>query len=86
MNLVIPVGRVFGKHEITIKNSLNRNSRLTAALNVLDIYPDKVEFNVERMTSKKVKLLPDVNLNYKDGFGLVSDIKVEPESLVVYGP
>jgi YbbR domain-containing protein len=83
---VVPVGRVFGKHEVSIKNSLNRNSRMVAALNVLDIYPDKVEFNVERIASKTVKVLPDVSLNYKEGFGLVSDIKVEPESLVVYGP
>lgn len=83
---VIPVGRVYGKHEVLIKNSLNRNSRITAALNVLDISPDKVEFNIERLASKKVKLLPDVSLNYKDGFGLVSDIKVQPESLLVSGP
>jgi hypothetical protein len=83
---LIPVGRVYGKHEVQIKNSLSRNSRMTAALSVLDIYPDKVEFNVERLASKKVKLLPDVTLNYKDGFGLVSDIKVQPDSIVVSWP
>lgn len=83
---VIPVGRVYGKHEAAVKNALNRNSKITASLNVIDIYPDKIEFNVERIATKKVKLLPDVALDYKDGFGLVSDIKVEPESLLVSGP
>ena len=83
---VIPVGRVYGKHEAAVKNSLNRNSRITASLNVLDIYPDKIEFSVERVATKKVKLLPDIDLDYKEGFGLVSDIKVEPESLIVSGP
>ncbi len=82
----IPVGRVFGKHEYTVKNSLNLNSRMMASLSVLDVSPDKIEFNVERLTSKKVKLLPDLTLKYKEGFGLVSDIRVEPESLVVSGP
>ena len=82
----IPVGRVFGKQEVTVKNSIARNSHLTASLSVLEISPEKVDFTVERLASKKVKILPDVNLNYKDGFGLVSDIKVEPESLTVYGP
>lgn len=82
----IPVGRVFGKHEYAVKNSLNLNSRMMASLTVLDIYPDKLDFTVERLTYKKVKLLPDLTLDYKEGFGLVSDIKVEPDSLMVAGP
>jgi YbbR domain-containing protein len=82
----IPVGRVFGKHEYTVRNSLNLNSRMMASLTVLDFYPDKLDFTVERLASKKVKLLPDLTLKYKEGFGLVSDIKVEPESVLVSGP
>jgi len=83
---VVPVGRVFGKHEIIVKNLLNRNSKITSKLNVIDISPEKMEFDVERIVSKKVKILPDVKLSYKDGFGLVSDIKVEPDSMLVTGP
>ena len=38
------------------------------------------------MTSKKLQIIPDVYLSFRDGYGLASAITVLPDSQVVYGP
>jgi YbbR domain-containing protein len=66
--------------------NLVENPWLSSDVSVIDISPDTVSFIVERITSKKLKVVPDVDLTFRTGFGLASEVKVVPDSVVVFGP
>lgn len=68
------------------KKYLADNSWLTSNTQVISIEPEIINVKVERGYSKKVKISPDVNLFFKDGFGLVSDIVCFPDSVQILGP
>ena len=40
----------------------------------------------EKIISKKLPVVPDLNLEFKPGYGLAEDILVNPDSVIAYGP
>ncbi len=85
-NYVIPVGKKYGKRSINLYNFLAENQWLTSDNEVINISPDTLSFFVEKISYKKLPIKPELNLNFKGGYGLASKIIVNPESVVVYGP
>ncbi len=85
-NYVIPVGKKIGKRSINLYNFLVENQWLTSDNEVINISPDTLSFFVEKISYKKLPVKPELNLNFKDGYGLASKIIVEPDSVVVFGP
>lgn len=83
---VIPVGKKIGKRTINLYNFLVENQWLTSDNEVINISPDTLSFFVEKISYKKVPIKPDLNLNFRTGYGLASKIIVSPESTVVFGP
>jgi hypothetical protein len=55
-------------------------------MEVININPDTVSFRIEKIASKKVKILPQININFKSGYGLAGPVYVYPDSTIVYGP
>jgi hypothetical protein len=53
---------------------------------VINISPDTLSFFVEKIASKKVKIIPNLNLNFRNGYGLASKIIVTPDSTIISGP
>lgn len=54
--------------------------------NVIEITPDTLYFDLGRSISKKVKVEPDVTIQYKSGFHLSGDLVIDPEYITVSGP
>lgn len=67
-------------------NSLADNRWILSETEVIDIKPDTIAFIVERIISRKVPVLVDLNIEFKPGYGMASDISVTPDSVIVSGP
>ncbi len=83
---VISAGKDSGQKFVNLFNYLVENQWLSSDLEVIDITPDTLSFNIERIINKRVGVLPDLQIDYKPGYGLASDVKVSPDSVTVYGP
>ncbi len=66
--------------------NLIENPWLSSDITVIDITPDTISFIVERIASKKLPVIPDVDLSFKTGYGLASKVVIIPDSVIVYGP
>src|ERR1035437_1466652 len=75
-----------GKINLNLYNSLSDNRWLANDVEVININPDTVSFRVEKIASKKMKILPNLNLTFRQGYGLAEPVYIYPESTVVYGP
>lgn len=75
-----------GASEISTRNVLYANSWLSSALQLTEINPEKITVKIEETISKKVEIVPVVSMNYKPGYGLVSPISIEPDSVLLTGP
>lgn len=72
--------------KLNLNNSVIENPWLSSDVELISLYPDTVSFYVEQIIRKKLKIIPNVVVNYKTGFGLASPIYISPESVYVYGP
>ncbi len=75
-----------GKQSELVRNSLPLNSWLSSSLQITEISPNILTFNIEKLYEKKVKVNPDVSLAPKEGFGIVSNVEIEPDSVLMRGP
>ena len=75
------------KYKIPNQRYFNRlSSQLSNELNVIMISPDTLYFQFNETISKKVKIEPQVNIEYKKQFFAERDIYCEPDSVLVFGP
>jgi len=75
-----------GKINVNLYNFLGENQWLSSDIEVIDMTPDTLSFYVEKDFMKKVAVVPDLDLNYKPGYGLATPIQVSPDSTTLYGP
>lgn len=75
-----------GQKVIGIASNLTNNRWILSELEIIDIAPDTIVFNVEKIISKKLPVVPQLNLDFKPGYGLASDIIFSPDSIIVSGP
>ncbi|MDZ7763969.1 MAG: CdaR family protein [Melioribacteraceae bacterium] len=75
-----------GTHEVTIRNALEKNRWLSSTVQINEFSPAKIKYIVEELDEKRVPVEPNVDLEFKNGFGLISELKVEPDSVSVRGP
>ncbi len=75
-----------GRHDINLYKHLESNRWLLSDVEIMNIYPDSIKFFVERIISKKLPVISGLNLEFKPGYGLASDIVLKPDSIVVTGP
>ena len=74
-----------GKHTFNLRNSIDINSWITSNMQVTEIQPDVITYTVESIMSKEVLVKPDINLSYKDGYGLVSEITLSNDTVKITG-
>lgn len=82
----VSVGRDSGNHNISLYNYLESNRWLFSDVDIINIYPDSIKFFVEKIISKKLLVTSGLNLEFKPGYGLASDVILKPDSVVVSGP
>jgi len=82
----VSVGGDSGMHNLNLYNFLESNRWLLSDVEIINILPDSIRFFVERIISKKLAVISGLELEYKPGYGLASDIVFKPDSVVVSGP
>jgi hypothetical protein len=82
----VSVGGDSGIHNLNLYNYLETNRWLLSDVEIINILPDSIRFFVERIISKKLPVISGLELEYKPGYGLASDIVFKPDSVVVSGP
>lgn len=53
---------------------------------VIAIRPDTIFFNLGKSISKKLKVWPNLKIEFQSGFNLSGDLKVEPDIITISGP
>ena len=86
VNFVVSANNDTGTKVLNLKNFLAENNWLRSNLDVIDIQPDTVSCIIDRKIKKKLPVFADIHLEFKPGYGLAKDIKIEPESVYVEGP
>jgi len=64
----------------------DENTWLTSKFQILEITPSTISFSFEKIGYAKLKIAPNLQLDFKTGYGLATDVVVIPESTVVTGP
>lgn len=82
----VSVGGDSGMNNLNLYNYLESNRWLLSDVEIINILPDSIRFFVERIISKKLPVISGLELEYKPGYGLASDIVFKPDSVVVSGP
>jgi len=82
----ISTQKKIGKQVFQVRDEIVNNSWLTSSLQVSVISPPQVELFVERINYKTVPIVHELNLEYKPGYDLVSDISLSPDSILISGP
>jgi hypothetical protein len=75
-----------GRINVNLYNYLGENQWLSSDIEVIDITPDTLSFVVEKDFMKKVAVVSDLDLKFKQGYGLASPIQLTPDSTTLYGP
>lgn len=83
---VVPQSVDSGLKFINLNNYLSENNWLSEDMQVMDIIPDTISFYIESIGTKKLPIEANLNLNFKTGYGLASEIKFIPDSVMVTGP
>ncbi len=85
VNFDISVHRRAGKHKSELSGFIQSNPWLTSNFHVLEIAPAQIEYEIERTASKKVKLIKNFQIEFKQGYGATSKVKFEPETIKIFG-
>jgi YbbR domain-containing protein len=82
----VSVGGDSGRINISLYNYIESNRWLLYDVEIINILPDSIRFFVERIISKKLPVNSGLELEFKPGYGLASNIIFKPDSVVVTGP
>ena len=74
------------KKIIDLRSFDTENTWLTSKLQIVEITPDTISFSFEKISYAKLKIAPNLKIEFKHGYGLASDIVVIPESTTISGP
>jgi hypothetical protein len=75
-----------GRQIISSRNEIEQNQLLPSNVQVVEIQPDVIEFEVEPNSFKRVPIEPNTEIDLKPGYGVTSQIVIEPDSVDISGP
>lgn len=71
---------------LTNRQLSSLQSQISGEVSIVAISPDTIFFDFGLLKVKKVKVKPNLKLNFKKGFYLTSEIVTEPEFITITGP
>lgn len=83
---IISAGYDTGRKYVNLYNYLSENQWLASDIEVLDLSPDTLTLFIEKVKEKRIKIEPDIELKFKPGYSLASDIIIYPDSTDIIGP
>lgn len=60
--------------------------QLPSEIDILDVWPDTIHFQLADVEYKKVVVIPDIDLDLTQQFFLRSPIETQPDSILITGP
>ena len=75
-----------GEQKIRLRDVLSQNPWLTSSIQVVRGNPDQIDYSVERINYKTVPIIPNISIEAQEDHELVSEIHLEPDSVLVSGP
>ena len=83
----VDAGKELKKKQILdLRSFAAENTWLTSKLQILEITPDTISFSFEKIGYAKLKIVPHLQLDFKTGYSLATNVTVIPESTIVSGP
>lgn len=77
--------RISGVHRVNLRDELENNTWLTSTFRVLEIAPATIEFEIDRIIAKKLFIKYDLKIEFKEGFGIASEISIKPDQIEISG-
>lgn len=68
------------------KSLLDFESQWNGKLRIMNIYPSKINYLVEKKRIKKIPVVPVYTVNFTEQYGLSEDIHWYPDSIYISGP
>ncbi|MCF8240893.1 MAG: hypothetical protein K9J16_05865 [Melioribacteraceae bacterium] len=84
--LTIKSKEQLGKQTIVLRNAIEQNPWLASNIQIVEIQPDRLEYTLENIASKKVEIIPDITLDFRPGYKKISDVVLTPDSIEISGP
>ncbi|MBU1677624.1 MAG: hypothetical protein KKD86_02020 [Bacteroidetes bacterium] len=75
-----------GQHTASVRTSLEQNRWYSSSTQLGIVSPELVSYSLEKIKRKKIKIIHHAELSFKPGYGLVSEISIIPDSVIVFGP
>jgi len=60
--------------------------QVASDVEVLLVQPDTLYYQLGKSKTKKVRVIPDINIQYQSGYNLLGDLKIEPNIISISGP
>ena len=83
---IVNVDHSVGEHKVLLRNALDQNRWLSSAVQINEFSPEEIKYRIEEIATKKVPVVPNLSLKFKEGFGLVENVIVQPDSVLISGP
>ncbi|MBL1212770.1 MAG: YbbR-like domain-containing protein [Ignavibacteriae bacterium] len=75
-----------GRQVISSRNEIEQNDWLPSNVQVVEVQPDVIEFDVEKISFKRVPIEKNISIQYKNDYGIISTISISPDSVDISGP
>jgi len=75
-----------GIQKFDVRDAISENTWLSSSIQVVLISPLEISYSIERLNYKVVPIVADIAIEISEGYGLVSNIKLTPDSVKISGP
>jgi YbbR domain-containing protein len=83
---LVSAHRRIGKHRIDLLDEMKNNDWISSSLQIVEIAPMIIEFEVDKVITKEVYIKPNLTVDFKENFGIASVLKISPQKVEISGP
>jgi hypothetical protein len=84
-DFIISARRRIGNRKEDLDNFLKLNGWLSS-IQVLEIVPSQIEYSIDKTSTKRVPLARNFKFEFKQGYGPVSPVTIDPQLVDIEGP
>jgi len=81
----VPVSQDSINSGVNLFSLLDQNTWLSSEFSIVDIYPSRLSIKTEQVDLAVKPVVPDLILEFEEGFGLASKVKITPEKVRIKG-
>lgn len=81
----VSANRRAGRHRKDLSDFIKSNQWVFPSMQVIQISPSQIEFDVDRVSSKVVNISKNFAINFKNGYGAISEVILDPSKVEISG-